>query len=317
MRFLFGMLWLFTVALTVSPNLAQSDIEFEEHTLRHDGRARHYLLYVPSQVDGSQPVPLVFVLHGGGGNPDLYEEVTGFGEIAREEGFILVYPGGTGRLRNRLLTWNAGHCCGYAMEENVDDVGFFREMVTELEAEYNIDPARIYVAGHSNGAMMSYRLAAEMSDTFAAVGIVAGTIGGYATPDSDELIKIPQPENPVSVIHIHGMVDDNVNYYGGINMDGVADERIDLSVADSIGFWVEADQCEKTPQREERDGGMVIVETYACPATGTDVELISIVDSGHAWPGGNSIRRNADPNNQRVNAAAEIWAFFEAHPRSN
>lgn len=294
---------------------AQSDdITFDERSLTVDGQERSYLLYVPPAYDPANPVPLVFVLHGGGGNPDLYEGVSGFGEKARNEGFILVYPAGSGRTR-RLLTWNAGHCCAYAMEQNVDDVAFFRAMVTELSAEFNIDPDRIYAAGHSNGGMMTYRLAAEASDIFAAVGVVSGTIGGYPTVGSTELIMIPQPENPVSVIHIHGMADDNVPYNGGESNGALGDPRIDLSVADSIGFWVNADQCETTPSTETSDDNMVITDVYACPESGTTVKLISIVDGGHAWAGGNAASRLSDTPSQRVSATDEIWAFFAAHPR--
>jgi polyhydroxybutyrate depolymerase len=312
-------LWFFSILAlicVIQPTFAQEEIRFEERTLTYDGLQRRYLVYVPPQYDASQPVPLVFVLHGGGGNPEMYEEVTHFGEKAREEGFILVYPAGTGRLRGeRLLTWNAGHCCAYAFEQDVDDVGFFRTLVTQIQDEFAIDADRIYVAGHSNGAMMAYRLAAEMSDVFAAAGIVSGTIGGYPTPESDTLYIIPQPEQAVSIIHIHGMADENVRYEGGVNKDNSLSRRSDLSVAESIRFWVEADQCDTDPTQETRDGEMVLVETYACPASGTTVELISIKDGGHAWPGGSVLRRGADRPSLRVNATDELWAFFSAHPR--
>lgn len=314
MRFL----WFFSVLVLiigVQPVFAQDAVRFEERTLQVDGLTRRYLVYAP-QIDASQPVPLVFVLHGGGGSPEMYEDVTHFGEKAREEGFILVYPAGTGRLRSeRLLTWNAGHCCGSAMEQGIDDVGFFRALVDQMKNDFVIDDSRIYIAGHSNGAMMAYRLAAEMSDVFAAAGIVAGTIGGYPTPESDTLSVIPQPANAVSIIHIHGMADKSVRYEGGVNSDEALSRRNDLSVAESIQFWVEANQCDTDATREERDEGLVFVEIYACAETETTVELISIVDGGHAWPGGTVLRRAADRPSERVNATDEIWAFFSAHPR--
>ncbi|MDX2075278.1 MAG: PHB depolymerase family esterase [bacterium] len=293
---------------------AQDVIEFEERTLTHDGRERLFLLYVPPQYDGITPMPLVFMLHGGGGNPYAYEEMTGFAQKAQDEGFILVYPAGTGRFRN-MLTWNAGYCCGYAFEQDVDDVGFFSAMIETLTGEYIIDPARIYVAGHSNGGMMAYRLGAELSDIFAGVGIMAGTIGGYATPESDQLYIIPEPENPVSVIHIHGMADENVRYDGGVNDKSAISRRNDLSVADAMVFWVAVNQCDPTPSTELRDGDMVQVDIYACDATGTGVTLISIVDGGHSWAGGEVLRRRGDQPSQRVSATDEIWAFFEEHPK--
>ncbi len=302
-------------AQSTPPDASQTaPIQYEERTLVHNGRERHYLLYAPPQASSGDPVPLVFMLHGGGGRPEIYEEVTRFGELARTEGFVLVYPAGSGRLGSeRLLTWNAGHCCGFAMERGIDDVGFFRQMVSAVTAEFNIDPNRIYTAGHSNGGIMSYWLAAEMSDVFAAVGIVAGTIGGYPTPESPDLIMIPQPAQPVSVIHIHGMEDDNLRYEGGVNDDETRSHRNDLSVAESISFWVSANRC-GAAETTTRDEGMVIVEMYTCPKA-VGVTLISIVDGGHSWPSGNAPRRTSDSPSQRVNATEEIWAFFEAHPK--
>lgn len=311
------LLWFFTVLVifALTPTSAQVAIRFEERTLDYDGLERRYLVYVPPQYDARQPVPLVFLLHGGGGNPEIYEEMTHFGEKARDEGFILVYPAGTGRL-DRLLTWNAAHCCGYPLQQNVDDVGFFRVLAAQMKDEFEIDAGRIYVAGHSNGAMMAYRLAAEMSDTFAAAGIVAGTIGGYPTPESNQLAVIPVPQQAVSIIHIHGMADENVRYEGGVNTNEALSQRNDLSVATSIAFWVEANACETVPEREELNGNMVLIDTYDCSQSGATVQLISIVDGGHTWPGGSVLRRSADRPSPRVNATDEIWEFFKAHSRT-
>ncbi len=305
----------FAWVLMASPVSAQDEILFEEYTLIYDGVERIYLVYVPPQYDGITPLPLVFVLHGGGGNPYMYDEMTGFGQKAHDEGFILVYPAGTGELQRQLLTWNSGYCCAYAYENNIDDVGFFRELVASLTSQYMIDPARIYAAGHSNGGMMAYRLGAEMSDVFAAVGIMAGSIGGYPTPTSDELYTIPQPQNPVSVIHIHGMEDEQVRYEGGVNKLISPSRRNDLSVADAMAFWVGVNQCDPVPITEKLDDDMVIVDTYSCDATGTGIKLISIVDGGHSWAGGFVERQRADTPSQRVSATDEIWAFFESHPK--
>jgi len=95
-------------------------------------------------------------------------------KLADRETFVAVYPNGTGRFGNRLLTWNAGACCAYAMSNNVDDVGFVRALVTKLTESIPIDRRRIYATGLSNGAMMSHRLAAEAADLIAAIAPVAG-----------------------------------------------------------------------------------------------------------------------------------------------
>ncbi len=194
-------------------------------------------------------------------------------------------------------------------------MGFFRALVLTLTSEFNIDPQRIFVAGHSNGGMMSYRLAAEMSDVFAAAAIVSGTIGGYPTPDSPDLYTIPEPAQPVSILHIHGMADQNVRYEGGVNGDDALSQRRDLSVADAIAFWVQADQCAITPIHVSSDEGMLLTDTYTCDPSGTTVELITIVDGGHSWPGGKAPRLVSDPPSQRLSATDAIWSFFRAHPK--
>src|SRR5580704_8834959 len=121
------------------------------------GQGRTYLLHLPPIYDGKRSLPLVIVLHGGGGNAPGAARMTGFSEKADKEGFVVAYPNGSGRLRNRLLTWNSGNCCGYALDNSVDDVGFIRALIDALEKTRAIDPTRVYATGMSNGGMMTYR----------------------------------------------------------------------------------------------------------------------------------------------------------------
>jgi len=128
------------------------------------GVERVYVVRTPRDLAGrGAPAPLVLVLHGGGGNASIAEGMTGFSELAEKTGFIVVYPEGSGRFRGRLLTWNAGHCCGHAMEQRVDDVAFISALLDRLGADYPVDPRRIYVTGMSNGGMMAHRLGIALS----------------------------------------------------------------------------------------------------------------------------------------------------------
>jgi len=77
--------------------------------------------------------------------------------LADREGFVAVYPAGTGVFRARLLTWNAGGCCGYARERGVDDVGFVVNLLEAIAERAPVDATRVYATGLSNGAMMAYR----------------------------------------------------------------------------------------------------------------------------------------------------------------
>jgi polyhydroxybutyrate depolymerase len=250
----------------------------------YDGEKRTYNIHVPASYDPSISYPLLVVLHAWGENAFFIEKRTGFSEKADEEGFIVVYPDGLGR------SWNAGFCCGNALKNDIDDVGFIRALIEKSMEDYNINSSRIYVMGHSNGAMMSYRLGSELSDMIAAIAPASGTIGRQSW-------VIPDPEYPVSVIAFNGMNDKLVNYYGGIF----------LGVNESISFWVNQNNCSPTPQTNISEDGNIIVDTYTDGDNGTEVVLVSLVNAGHAWPFDRPI--------DGVSQTDVIWEFFENHPK--
>jgi len=287
------------------PTLTSSSLHAGEaaRTLTHDGRERSYLLYVPTSVDWSRPVPLVFVFHGGTGNSKNARIMSGFNEIAFRNGFIVVYPDGTGRLSDEIiLTWNGGHCCGYAQEENVDDVGFVRAMVAELESEANIDSKRIYATGLSNGGILSQRLACEASDLFAAIAPVAGTLN----------FQPCNPSQPVSVIEFHGTADNHLPYNGGVGSESLV--GVDFaSVLDSVGFWVASNGCSSSPLTESFAD--IQHDTWTGCAGSSSVELYTIIGGGHAWPGGHGGWPGSDQPTQSISASELIWQFFAAHPK--
>ena len=99
---------------------------------------------------------MVISLHGGGGNVRQHRVSSGTDAAADRYAYIAVFPNGSGRLGDRLLTWNAGNCCGYAQHQNVDDVTFISRLIDDLQRRTAMDPRRIYVAGHSNGGMMAH-----------------------------------------------------------------------------------------------------------------------------------------------------------------
>jgi polyhydroxybutyrate depolymerase len=278
-----------------------------KYNLNFDGMERSYLVHIPPQYNNSTPMPLVIVLHGGGGSAENIEKVTGFSQKADEEGFIVVYPQGVGG------TWNAGYCCGQAMTNQIDDVGFILKVISDVESREKINGSRIYVTGFSNGAMMSYRLASEASSTFAAVGPVSGSIGGKATANSS-LYMQQTPSQPVSVIAFHGTDDQHVLYNGGHGNDTTG-TRIDLSVNDSILFWVNADNCSSNPLMENIASN-VTRKTYVGGSNGTEVVLYTIIGGGHAWPGGEKASLSGDEPTQEISATDVIWEFFKSHPKA-
>ncbi|GAB4450501.1 MAG: hypothetical protein OHK0041_12520 [Anaerolineales bacterium] len=272
-------------------------------TLLHNGIERTYLLHIPPSYDESKPALLVIALHGGGGNAESQRRVSGFDQLADAQGFIVVYPNGTGRFNDTLLTWNGGTCCGYAAENQIDDVGFIRALIAELESKFNIDPRRIYATGMSNGAIMSYRLACDAADLFAAIAPVSGT----------QNLEECQPSEAVSVIHFHGTADEHLPYDGGVGPKSLTGVEY-ASVADSLAFWILRDNC---PSRAEiEQNGDVTHLTYSPCSAGTSVELYKIEGGGHAWPGVEGPAwAGGDEPTQSISATETIWEFFAAHPK--
>jgi polyhydroxybutyrate depolymerase len=238
------------------------------------------------------------VLHGGGGNANQVIRSTRFDEVADENGFIAVFPHGSGRLSDEfLLTWNSGNCCGYARAQDIDDVAFLRAVVEAVLRDYGADARRVYVTGMSNGGMMSYRLACEASGVFAAAAPVAGALNVDCNPGQ-----------PVSLLAIHGTGDRMVRYEGGEPLEQVDPaSRVDTSVADSVGFFVAHNACAEPPATT-MDGILRYDEWGSCDQNAR-VALYTIEGGVHEWPGD-----RVATVGREVDASRLIWQFFAALP---
>ncbi len=297
------------VILMVSQShiLALDNKHTKEESLMVDGVERTYILHLPADYAEKKSIPLVFVFHGGGGSAQGARRMSQMDVKADKENFIVVYPNGTGKYKTWGLTWNTWNCCGAALDNNVDDVQFIRKLIEFLSTRYNIDHKRIYATGMSNGGMMSYRLACELSDKIAAVAPVAGSL------NYDD----PRPSFPVSVIAFHGTADEHLPYYGGKGRRIILSqkERIDKPVSYAISFWVKYNGCSSLPQKEEF--GNIIREKYTDGRLGSEVVLYTIKGGGHSWPGGKkgAFFGNVDPPTSEISATDLIWDFFAAHPK--
>ncbi len=270
------------------------------------GALRTYLLHVPAHYDTIRRAPLVIVLHGHGESAQNFERYTGMSAKADAEGFIAVYPQAQGDPSD----WHTA----IDGPRKRDDIAFVREIINALEHTYRIDHRRIYAAGHSNGGIMTYRLASTLSDKLAAVGVTAGSIG--MVDSLGDTLRIAPPPHPVSVIHFHGRADPSVPYAGGPESDGP--DNI-VSVRNTIAFWIAADRCPRAPaSRTVSADRNVIVESYAPCASGTGVTLYTIIDGVHRWPG-DEVPWYTFPGRDDSDVVATdiMWAFFAAHPRAD
>src|SRR5258708_12165443 len=143
--------------------------------LAFGGRDRSYIAHVPPAAGSRRLLPLLFVFHGGGSNAAGQQRFSRLDGLADRAGFVVVYPNGTGRFE-RFLTWNAGTCCGSAVIERVDDVGFSLAVLDDVARRVPVDRERVYATGMSNGAMMAPRLPAAASERTAATPPAAAVI---------------------------------------------------------------------------------------------------------------------------------------------
>lgn len=270
-----------------------------------DGKPRTFRVHVPPGYTKDKPLPVVIVLHGGGGSGEQIElESSKMNPIADREGFIAVYPNGSGLIK----TWNAGFCCGKAAEDDVDDVAFIGALLDDLQAKTCTDERRVFATGMSNGAMLSHRLACEMSDRVAAIAPVAATIA----------VQSCQPTSKVAVMQIQGTSDGHVPWNGG---KGCSPASVDFtSVPATMQGWRTRNGCADatTSYFQQGDGTCVAYQGCASP-----VVLCSIEGGGHSWPGGEPkpndggvIDCPADGHQSTSFIASEaIWTFFKANPK--
>lgn len=248
---------------------------------------------VPDDLDAA-PAPLVVVLHGYSGTGPLQDLYFGFRDEAARRGALLVHPNGTDDQRG-MQFWNATDACCNFFGSEVDDVAYLTAVVEYANSVHPVDPSRVYLAGHSNGGFMSYRLACERPDLFAAIVSLAGAMV------ADE--STCTPDEPVSVVQVHGTLDDVIRYDGGDILGNTYP-----SAADTTGDWASLNGCE--PSIEPGDaldletdltGDETTVARYTGCPDGVGVELWTI-------PGGSHLPKLGP------GFAAAVFDFFEAHP---
>ena len=290
----------------VAPATAAVGETIEGSIVTPDGRTRTYRLYVPSVLPAG-PVPLLLALHGGTGWGAQFQRTSGFDRLAESNGFLAVFPDGTGvgADGSELRTWNAGYCCGSAVRNDVDDVEFIRLLIDTVAAEYAVDPSRVFAAGHSNGGMLSYRLACELSDRIVAVGLQAGSLG----------VDTCDPEQPVSLLHVHGTADNNHPIEGGEgsrSISGVSYRSADESVRTVAAAMSCVDEPVESASAENPD---LQYSTWSGCDGSAQVQLLVVTGASHAWMGAPSLNPSADPPYADLDASLAVLEFLLAHPR--
>lgn len=285
----------------------QADLAEARMELR--GAERRYLLSAPAWEVGDEPLPLVVDFHGLAEGADVHAEMTQLGPLGVEEGFVTVFPHGTGAPEGWDVTPDVAAN---------DDLAFVANVLDHVAEERCVDTARVYATGLSMGAMMASTVACTMADRFAAIAPVAGVV----------LPEPCDPARPVPVLAVHGTADPILLFNGGVNLDalnsalGEGDDAVTATTVavdlDGEGYpenvrrWAELDGCADAPQ-DERVGDEVLRRIYPCP-TGVAVEFLIVEGGGHSWPSSQfskAIEQIVGPTTFDVDASREAWTFFQ------
>lgn len=259
------------------------------------GLEREYLLYVPRSYNRTRPTPLVISMHGGAMWPVQQKDLSQWNSVADTHGFIVAYPSGLSRRGPRA--WRAGGGPGQNR-----DVRFISELIDTLSARYNIDRARIYANGLSNGGGMAFVLSCTLSDRIAAVGVVAPAIFLPWSACTDH--------RAVPMIAFHGTADPATPYNGGTSW--VASERFP-SIPRWTANWARRNRCAPTPV-DSAVTADVTRRAYTNCADDAAVVLYTVRGGGHTWPGGTPLPEwFVGPTSNGVDATRQMWAFFREH----
>ena len=260
------------------------------------GAKREYLLYVPRSYDRAKPTPLVISLHGAMNWPALQMKISQWNKAADENGFIVVYPSGTG------IGPKAWFMEGARTPSRMPDVRFISQLIDTLEATYNIDPTMVYANGLSNGGGMAFVLSCTLSHRIAAIGAVsaAQSLPWSWCPDSQ----------PVPMIAFQGTADRIVPYNGGkVWMSPVPFPSVTAWVAN----WARRNRCGPSPVASAVAADVTRLEYTNC-AENAAVVLYTIQGEGHQWPGGEPMPAwLVGPATRSIDATRLMWAFFRQH----
>jgi polyhydroxybutyrate depolymerase len=239
---------------------------------------RTYYLRIPSQYSAATSVPLLLALHSRSMNAKTIFADSQILSSAETLNFIVA--GLNGSIYEDASSWNAGNCCTNATTYQENDLLFASTVIDFVSSKYSVDKSRIWAMGHSNGGMMAYRLACDLSDKITAIAVVTGVL-------VDDTCN---PTKPVSTLHIHGNLDPTIPFHGGGKFETP-------SIFHSVQEMANKNSCTGSP-KESSDA---IEERYTWNCTsGVETQLVNYQENSHAWEAGYT---------------AEILRFLFAHPR--
>lgn len=276
-----------------------------EIRLRIQDRDRRAVV-VNAAADGPRR-PAVIVLHGGMGSAARMRTGSGFDDVARAHGFMVVYGEGT-EFRDGMHGWNTGFLLRRQVRDT-DDIAYLDAVIDTVIRDHGADPERIFMTGGSNGGMMTFVYGVARSRRLAAIAPVVATMCNFDTV----------PEVPLPVLIINGAKDSEVPLEGGMSDNALvrrAQSAPFKPVRDVVAFWVKANRSE--PEGDAVVDGTVTTTTHAAGTDGAVTEFVVDAAGGHGWPGSPPQWMGAAPITS-FHGAERVWRFFAdtSRPRND
>jgi polyhydroxybutyrate depolymerase len=277
-------------------------------TILSGGYDRVAQVHIPNGYMADAKMPLVLLLHGGGGSGTSALDKDGWAAKADKEGFLIVAPEGLGALpklptnfKTNPALWNSGQLNARSPRTAIDDVAFIRQLLDELKKKLPYDESRVFSTGHSNGGGMTFRLATELSDRFCAIGMVAGRM----------VVDKPKPTKPLPTLYIIGTTDPLMPLDGG-EVKSPWGNWTNRPVVEQLAKWAEAIGCEKEPMVLSEKEDLRKVE-YQSKSNGPKLTVLYLEGHGHHWPGAKQTLPESmiGPIKSKLNATDVIWEFFK------
>ena len=276
----------------------------------HNGLLRQYFKHIPKGYNANKKVALLLLLHGGGGNGKRIGNFTGFNELSDKDTFIVVSPDAWQK------HWNDGrtHPRYESQSNNIDDVGFLSALIDTIMKHYNIDSKRVYATGLSNGGMMSYRLACQLSGKITAAVCVISNM-------PENLVSTCQPGKEMPIMIINGDADPLMPFQGGDVRFGKDTLGKVVSTDATVKFWLNNNKCNLTAQRtsipdiSSLDNTTIVKDEYGGCSNNASVVLYTVKNGGHTYPGSRQYApvRIIGQTSQDMKAADVSWDFLKQY----
>ena len=291
---------------TVTSTQLQQEGLVQEQIFAEDIERESYT-HLPQGFQRGQRLPLMLVFHGGFTLANRMDTLTGFNDVADQNGFIVCYP------QAFKHHWNDGR--NIDKHDNFNDVLFASQLIDRMVQKYNVDPTRVYACGISNGGFFAQFLALRQPNRVAAIASVAATL--------PQLMESTQTSlHPISVLYILGMNDPLMPFDGGqLDYKTFRDRGTVLPASLSAQYWVKADHCNPDPHSldlpdvDATDGCQVKYANWTGGRFGTEVGVFGISGGGHTWPGGMQYAPESQIGKtcRDINASKAIWDFCKNH----